>query len=173
LIESFYIELLEIDELPKIPPGVLGNYEVALLYLQKFGTEKLPEEKFRELNLDAFGSWVKNTEKIRLPFNIPELVSRIPERILGSLCLTNSQILEIPNLVEVGGYLDLYNSQIKNLPNLKVVGEHLYLKNSKIQELPNLSVVGVCIWAKKEKLDYWKDYFRNIGRQHLVEKLSK
>jgi hypothetical protein len=191
MTEDFYIKLLEAKLRPNIPTGVLGNYEVALLYLQKFGTGNLPEENWLELNPDAFGVWAQDAEFIVLPSDIPELSSKLPERISGCLHLENSQIFELPKLLEVGGYLDLSNSQIqelpklervggyldlgnsqiKELPNLKRVLGDLDLRNSKIQEMPKLSEVEGPIYAE-EKLDYWKDYFNKTGRPHLAEKVE-
>ena len=193
MIEDLYIELLNSKSHPKIPPGVLGNYEVALLYLQRFGTFNLGLEKFPELNPDAFGVWAQDAESIRLSWDIPELICRIPEKVSGSLDLRYSQIQKLPKLEKVsgyldlrlsqiqellklervGGYLDLENSQIQEFPNLMEIGGNLYLENSQIQELPNLMEIGGCILAEREKLPYWKDYFNKTGRSHLAEKVQK
>ena len=170
MVEDFYIKLLESGFHFEIPPGVLGNYEVALLYLQKFGTEKLSEENLFELNPDAFGAWVQSSNSICLAWDIPELVRRIPERVSGNLNLFNSKIQELPNLREVGGDLDLRWSKIQNISNLVEVGGNLILENSLIQELPSLEEVGEFIFPDDEKLDYWKNYFMDTGRPHLAEK---
>ena len=154
LLEDCYLKLLKSEERPEIPPGVLGNYEVALLYLQKFGIWKVPEEKLLELNPDAFGAWVQSSNSICLAWDIPELVRRIPERVSGNLYLSESKIQKLPNLREVEGTLNLYKSKILKLPKLERVGRHLNLELSDIVELPSLVEVVGKIWTKKEKLDY-------------------
>jgi hypothetical protein len=169
---SAYVKILQADRPPRIPPGVLGNYEVALLYLQRFGTFNLGQENFPELNPDAFGVWAQDAESIRLFFNVQELVTRIPERVLGSLDLFGSQIKELPKLEKVGGDLDLSYSQAQKLPRLTEIGGDLLLKHSQIQELPHLVKVGNLIYAEKEKLDRWKDYFCRNGRVYLAEKVT-
>jgi hypothetical protein len=152
LLEDCYLKLLKSEERPEIPPGVLGNYEVALLYLQKFGIWKVPEEKLLELNPDAFGAWVQSSNSICLAWDIPELVRRIPERVSGNLNLFNSKIQELPNLREVEGSLFLWNAEIK--------------------EFPRLEIVGQSILVELEKINYWRDYFNKTGRSHLTEKLK-
>ena len=125
--EDFYIELLNPKSLSGVPPGVLGNYEIALLYLQRFGTVNLPEENCRELSLEAFGVWAQCADRIDLIWDVPELISRIPEKVLGCLYLNNSQIQELSNLKKVVGDLDLRNSQIQELPKLKEVRKYIFV----------------------------------------------
>jgi hypothetical protein len=293
LIEDFYIKLLESEVHPKIPPGVLKNYEVALLYLQRFGTGNLSEKRLPELNPEAFEVWVQIEEDVDFPYfcvhllpkkiqgnlniinspfflkfllvvtrrnntikkfaersrsgkvicqieeikgtlslyenlvyefpklkkagsiylsscldncnfsnlieieknlflsnthliNLPELVKiggdlhlrgsknqELPklERVGGDLHLQYSKIQELPNLKEVGGGLDLRSSQVKELPNLVEIVWGLSLINSKIQELPSLIKVGGNIVITEMKKQYWENYFRNTGREHLSQKL--
>jgi hypothetical protein len=190
--EDFYIHVLQSQEGPKIPSGVLGNYEIALLYLEKFGTELLEKENWLELNPDAFEIWIQSARWIDLPFNVPELINRIPEIIFEDLNLKNSQIVEIaqlkkirgklflqysqieklPNLEEVGGCLDLSESRIRDLSGLKKVGGWIRLEGSRIFHFPDLIEVEDYIYAEKDNVEYWVDYFRITERVDLAKKIE-
>jgi len=167
LVEEFYIELLNSKSHPKVPPGVLGNYEVALLCLQKFGTSGLTELVCRELNPDAFGVWIQSAGWIDLTWDIPELVSRIPEKILGSLYLEGSQIQELPNLTEVEWSLFLSNSQIQALPKLERIGENLYLSYSQIEKLPNLVKIGMDLILSDSQIQELPKLVEVVGSLNL------
>jgi hypothetical protein len=63
------------------------------------------------------------------------------KKVSGNLNLSNSQIEDLGDLEEVGGYLDLKNTPIKSLEKLKRVGRDLYLSNSQIEDLGDLEEV--------------------------------
>jgi hypothetical protein len=163
LIEDFYIKLLESEVHPEIPPGVLGNYEVALLYLQKFEIKNLSLELVKEINKEAFSAWtsVKNTvvmykngmEKM-LPNNlncnlwlelIDESFSGL-ESIGGDLDIYDCNFLQFPKLKRVEGSVFLGSPIVStyNLNSLEEVGGELCLKGDRIYA-KNIKKVGALL----------------------------
>jgi hypothetical protein len=64
-------------------------------------------------------------------------------RISGSLDLyDNKDVVDLNNLISVGGYLDLYGTNIESLGELKSVGGSLYLGGINIISLGELKSVG-------------------------------
>jgi len=94
------------------------------------------------------------------------------ESVGEGLDLRYSKIEKLPQLKLIGNFLDLFNSKIKELPQLTSVGGSLYMRNSKIKELPQLTSVGEGIIVDKKSFQYWKDYFTQANRPHLVEKVT-
>ena len=167
MVEEFYIKLLESDFHFEIPSGVLGNYEVALLYLQKFGTVNLSEGNCRELNPEAFGTWAQNNN-ISIYNNFTNNLSQYIPEICKDVFIANEDIIEIPNLIQCN-FLNILNSKIKYLPNLQKAND-IKIKNSKIKEFPKLNSVNSFIITDPNKR-YWVDYFTNTGRPEIAKKV--
>jgi hypothetical protein len=54
----------------------------------------------------------------------------------------NKDVVDLNNLISVGGYLDLYGTNIESLRELKSVGGSLYLGGTNIESLGELKSVG-------------------------------
>jgi hypothetical protein len=64
-------------------------------------------------------------------------------KISGSLNLVNNKdVVDLNNLISVGGYLSLYGAKIKSLGELKSVGGYLDLRGTNIESIGELKSVG-------------------------------
>jgi len=150
--ESIFLQY-DIPEIVRlVPENISGNLE-----LWDSQIKELPQLKSVGWNLYLSNSLI---------WELPQLKS-----VGRNLNLKYSQIKELPQLKSVGRNLNLGDSEIMELPQLKSVEWGLFLQNSQIREFPQLERVGVEIFVSRKNLQYWKGYFAQTNRSHLVEKV--
>ena len=87
--------------------------------------------------------------------------------IHGNLYLWDTDVIKLPNNLQVDGYLDLENTQIKELPiNLQVVGS-LNLQGTQIKKLPNNLKVGVYLNLQGTQIKELPENLQVVGSLYL------
>ena len=190
--EQIYIKLLkgEWSAPASIPKEFLRDFQFCKIALEKHRLDLFSEEQQRKMNLLAVEHYFNCHVDLCLRYNIPEITSLLPRKILGYLSLWSSENLDLPqlefvgenlslgfskvtkivSLKSVGGMLDLGNSSVRELPQLRAIRDFLNLQNSQIRELPSLEAVFEIV-VERERVGYWKDYFTKTNRPHLAEKV--
>jgi len=88
--------------------------------------------------------------------------------VKDNLYLSDAKITQLPDNLQVEGYLNLYNTKITQLPNNLQVEGYLALENTKITQLPDNLKVGGTLWLVATPIA--KKYSKDQIRQMIKDK---
>jgi len=92
--------------------------------------------------------------------------------IKSGLQLSSINISELPENLNISGFLNLYETNITILPKNLIVRGYLYLYGTKIKTLPEKLSVGVSLYLSGSNITKIPDDFKLGHRIHSGHKLS-
>ena len=188
--EELYIDILKGRTLwaREVPKKFLKDFQFCKVALDRWGIQGFCWPQQLQMNREAIQAWMASENNLNLDHAHDFVYDLLPEKVVGSISMSDSSINEVARLKQVVTHFDLIYSKINKIPFLKSVGGNLNLRGSDSIDLPSLERVGMGIvlegskvkelpllveadWilVKEEEYFYWVDYFNNSDRKKLAD----